>query len=95
LVLEVRNAPVPNRVTARLGGEKVVRQLEPGETVELPFHPGHHFPFDAGTFLYRFTVTSSSGFVPRLRNNDNPDYRYLGLFVRPRVELVAVDGHIE
>ena len=44
------------------------------------------------SYLYRLSVSSSSGFVPRFTEAGSRDVRHLGVLVRPRVEPAVSFG---
>lgn len=85
LALELHNRTRDNRVVVWFGGQRVERQLRPDERIELTLDApaGHRYE---GTWLYRLAVLSETGAVPRFDTPDSDDTRYLGVFVRPRVE---------
>ena len=85
LHLEVQNGARPNRVIARMDGQVIARPLTSGESLALELEAGRGL-FYSGSFLYRFSVYSESGFVPRFAIDGNGDIRHLGLFVKPRTE---------
>ena len=84
--LEIRNGPVDNRVVARLNAESRSAELSRNEQVSLRFEPGRGFPY-GDTRLYRFTLDTESGFVPKFTpSSGSQDFRALGVFVELRVE---------
>ena len=84
--LEIRNGPVANRVVARLNGESHAADLSRDEQVSLRFEPGRGFPY-GDTHLYRFTLDTESGFVPKFTpSTGSQDFRALGVFVELRIE---------
>ena len=90
--LEIRNGPVDNRVIARLNGESHTAELRRDQQVSLRFEPGRGFPY-GDTRLYRFTLDTKSGFVPKFTPSSNSqDFRALGVFVEVQVEYADHDA---
>jgi hypothetical protein len=88
LVLSFQNGPEHNRVRARVAGDSYDQTLEPREEATWRAEPSRSTAYE-GTYLYRFTVESESGFLPRFSEGRNDDLRYLGVLVRPTVEMEA------
>ncbi|MDQ3070726.1 MAG: hypothetical protein M3R55_13475, partial [Acidobacteriota bacterium] len=74
VLLEIRNAPVPNHVVVT-GAGPVARDLAPGETLVVPV------TLDAGGAA-RLQIDSRSGFVPAEVDQTAGDRRFLGVYVR-------------
>jgi hypothetical protein len=79
-LLEILNAPVPNRVTIVGGGQRFARALSPGETVLVPI------AFD-DTGTARLQLSSEAGFIPAAVDPGNRDHRVLGIYVQVRSAL--------
>jgi hypothetical protein len=88
LVLDFQNGPEPNRVRARVAGDSFDQVLEPRQRTTWRAEPSRSIAYE-GTYLYRFTVESESGFLPRFAEGRNNDLRYLGVLVRPTIEPSA------
>jgi hypothetical protein len=91
LVLEFQNGPEPNRVRAGVAGDSFDQVLEPRESATWRAEPSRSVYYE-GTYLYRFTVESESGFLPRFTEGRNDDLRYLGVLVRPTIEMEASES---
>ena len=86
LSLEIANGPKPNRVVLSAGWRRMTVDLAPGEVKTVDFKPGGGVPYKPAlyptNYIYTFSVSSASGFVPFLEENDSSDSRYLGASVK-------------
>jgi len=88
LILELENGPAPNRIRVKLGRSTFDKEMAKREVATWRVEPGRSVYYE-GTYLYRFTVESESGFLPRFVEGRNNDLRYLGVLVRPTIEPEA------
>ena len=77
------NGSEDNSIHFELGDRRQDFTLAPAGTtsVDLAAHAADVVHYEGRQFLHG-TITSSSGFVPRLLSRENPDFRYLGCQVR-------------
>jgi hypothetical protein len=75
--LQLRNAPVDNRLTIESGHWREALTLAPGEErhVQVPLGPGQR--------AVVVTMTTTSGFRPSSSSPDSRDDRFLGVWVKP------------
>ena len=86
LEVQLETGPKPNRVTVSNGDESHVEDMPAGSqrtfTMQMPdgvpYRPDTANPTN---YVYRLTITNSSGFVPMFENGAN-DSRFLGVMVR-------------
>jgi hypothetical protein len=86
LSLQVTNGAAPNRITVSAGLRRVTFELKPGETRAVDIEPAGGVPYRPSiyptNFVYTFSVSTSSGFVPFLEEPGSTDSRYLGALVK-------------
>jgi hypothetical protein len=75
--LQLRNAPVDNRLTIESGQWREELTLAPGEErhVQVPLGPGQRAAF--------VTATTTSGFRPSSASPESRDDRFLGVWMKP------------
>ena len=87
LHLTLQAGPVATDVEVRIGGRRERVSLPAGATreVSLPLGPGVPYKSDRAVPAYSWVVSisSSTGFTPRLFDPESQDVRYLGVRVRP------------
>jgi hypothetical protein len=102
LMIEVRNAGVPNRIKVSAGGHTQTAEMNPGELRQFSFSLGGGVPYHrdpgATSYLYVMSVSTSTGYVPFL---DVPcekpgacpstDSRYLGAMIHVVPEYTDAD----
>ena len=87
LTVTVR-APVANRVTVLLGGDRETIELSPGVENQMTLRPsGLHA---RGRWVYVLSVRTSAGFIPSLHVPGAQDDRFLGALI----ELTPHVGHV-
>lgn len=74
--LQLRNAPIQNRVTLSAGAWREVLQMAPGEERQI------EVPLDAARGGGVLRLESSSGFRPAQHDPNSRDQRYLGVWVK-------------
>jgi hypothetical protein len=88
LTVEVENGARPDRVTVSTERESKTMTMQPGEKVVLQMAVEDGVPYrrdeQPTSYLYRVSVTTTSGFVPFLEVPGSSDSRFLGA----RVHLV-------
>jgi hypothetical protein len=89
LILILTGAAVRTNVVARVQGRSQDVTISPGELHRLVFNLGDGFPYE-GRWIWKASVSSSEGFVP-LFVQGSDDTRFLGVNVRPMVELAAAN----
>lgn len=82
LLIKLTNGPVANRVTVSVDGEMQTVALAADEQTSVLVQPTTRFTF-GNNWVYRIVVVSHSGGVPMLHDDDNEDFRHLGVFVAP------------
>ena len=78
-------APIDNRVTVTVDGDTQIADVTPNAATRLSFPVDGVHAGGAQNFV--LSVTTSDGFVPRLRNRGSRDSRFLGVAIElsPRV----------
>jgi hypothetical protein len=86
LMLEIANGAEKNRVVVSAGLRWVTLDLAPGEVRSVDFRPAGGVPYKPAlhptNYVYSFSVSSATGFVPFLEENASTDSRYLGALVK-------------
>lgn len=85
IIISVKNTQVDNEVKARVGWHSERISLKRKKKDDLELHVGRGLRY-AETYLYRLTITSKEGFIPKNYIQASPDNRYLGCFVTIYVE---------
>ncbi len=86
LMVHLETGPKPNRVTVATNGDTRVVEMPASsqQSFELympagvPYRPDPRFPTN---YVYRLTISSSTGFIPMFENGSG-DSRFLGVMVR-------------
>jgi hypothetical protein len=82
--LEIRNGIAPNRISVHLGKRDEFFPLSPEEKTYLDLSKFRSYiRMYQGKYYLRGTITSGSGYVPKLLSRENPDFRYLGCRIQP------------
>ena len=81
--LQIANVPETNHVFLTLGRVSLEYHLQPSEIVfvDVSRFAAEFRRYEDHKYLHG-TISSSSGFVPKLFSRENPDFRYLGCQVR-------------
>jgi hypothetical protein len=86
LTLEITNGADSNRVVMSAGLRRLTLDLAPGEVRTVDFTPAGGVPYKPATYptnyIYAFSVSTRTGFVPFLEESGSTDSRYLGALVR-------------
>jgi len=95
LGVEVRNGALPDRVTVSTGAETRTLDMKPSEVVSLQLAVENGVPYhrieQPTSFLYVFSITTTSGFTPFLDSPEANDSRFLGALVRLVPEYVDAE----
>jgi hypothetical protein len=86
LAVEIRNGPVPNRVTIRAGGDRRDLVMDPRKVETVALEPGEGLPYkpfpgQPTNYVYLVSAKSAAGFVP-LFVEGSRDNRFLGAMIR-------------
>jgi hypothetical protein len=82
--LQIHNGVVPNRISVHLGNRDEFFPLRRDEKTLLNLSNFHSYmKLYQGKYYLRGTITSESGYVPKLLIRENPDFRYLGCRIQP------------
>ena len=81
--------PVADDVRVEIGGHTQDVHLDPGQSKDVSLAMGSGTPFEkeVHALVWLASVTSSSGFTPIFYDEHASDARYLGVRVRPVLEL--------
>ncbi|MCH7748548.1 MAG: hypothetical protein IH939_10665 [Acidobacteria bacterium] len=71
------SAPIDNDVTVRIGGSEATVHVQAGVPTQVTLTP--RGVFSRQSWAYLLSVTTRDGFVPRLRDPNSTDPRYLGV----------------
>lgn len=82
LVLTLTAGPVATDVTATVNGRRQRVTLLPGDSQQLAFSLGEGFWYQARSYVWVVSVSSSAGFVP-IFHGATGDTRFLGVRVKP------------
>jgi hypothetical protein len=105
LVIDVRNAGVPNRITVSASGQKQTLEMQPGELRHVSFTiaggvPYHRDP-QPTSYLYVLSISTTNGTVPfldlpceRPHVCQSDDSRYLGAMIHVVPEYTDADVSI-
>ena len=89
-IFDVAAGPVPTSLTVEIGGRTQHLDLAPGQTerVSLALRPGLPYEKEVENVqLWTLTLTTRGGFTPIFFDPEATDARYLGVRVKPRLEL--------
>ena len=82
--LKIENGVAPNRISVHLGNRDEFFPLRAGEKTLLDLSNFHSYVKTyQGKYYLHGTITSESGYVPKLLIRENPDFRYLGCRIQP------------
>jgi hypothetical protein len=82
--LQIQNGIVPNRISVQLGKRDEFFPLRAEEKTYLELNKFRSFmKMYQGKYYLHGTITSESGYVPKLLIRENPDFRYLGCRIQP------------
>jgi hypothetical protein len=86
LQLEITNGATPNRVEVWSGGSRHRLDMASGQVETVLLEVGRGVPYKPSryptNYIYGFSVSTTSGFVPFLESPEASDSRYLGAMVR-------------
>lgn len=85
IIITVKNSKVDNEIKARIGWHSQRASLKTRKKVDMVFKAGRAIKYGE-TYLYRITIASQEGFIPKRYVQASPDNRYLGCFVTIEVE---------
>ncbi len=85
IIVTAKNSKVDNEVKARIGWHSQRILLKRRKNVDITFNAGEGLKY-AETYLYRITIASKEGFIPKHYVQASPDNRYLGCFITIDVE---------
>jgi hypothetical protein len=98
LAVEVENGARPDRVTVSTGRESQTLDLKPADVVQLTMavEPGVPYRRDQQptSYVYRVSITTTSGFVPFLEVPGSSDSRFLGARIRLAPEYEDAESTI-
>jgi hypothetical protein len=82
--LQIQNGIVPNRISVHLGKRDEFFPLRADEKTYLELtNFRNYMRMYQGKYYLHGTITSESGYVPKLLIRENPDFRYLGCRIQP------------
>jgi hypothetical protein len=82
--LQIQNGVVPNRISVHLGKRDEFFPLRADEKTLLDLSKfKSYMKMYQGKYYLHGTITSESGYVPKLLIRENPDFRYLGCRIQP------------
>ena len=82
LLLTLSAGPVATTARATVAGRTVEITLEPGGSQQFTFQLNDGFPYQARSFVWPVSISSSGGFTPIFYGSAH-DTRYLGVRVKP------------
>ena len=82
LVLTLSAGPVETTARATVAGRTHEVTLKPGESEQVTFQLDAGFPYQARSFVWPVSISSSGGFTPIFYGSGH-DTRYLGVRVKP------------
>jgi hypothetical protein len=88
-VFELAAGPVPVSVTIKIGGRRQTLDLAAAQTqrVVFPLPPGLPYEKEVPQELWTLTITTRGGFTPIFFDPNASDPRYLGVRVKPMLEI--------
>jgi hypothetical protein len=82
--LQIENGIASNRISVHLGKRDEFFPLRPQEKTYLDLgNFRSYMKLYQGKYYLHGTITSGSGYVPKLLSRENPDFRYLGCRIQP------------
>jgi hypothetical protein len=82
--LQIQNGVAPNRISVHLGKRDEFFPLRKEEKTLLDLtNFRSYIKMYQGKYYLHGTITSESGYVPKLLIRENPDFRYLGCRIQP------------
>ena len=98
LTVEIENGARPDQVTIWTGRESQTLMMQPADTVRLSLAVEDGVPYrrdeQPTSYLYRVSITTTSGFVPFLEVPGSTDSRFLGARIRLVPEYTDADTTI-
>ena len=80
----IANGVAPNRISVHLGKRDEFFPLRPSEKTLLDLSNFRSYmKMYQGKYYLHGTITSESGYVPKLLIRENPDFRFLGCRIQP------------
>jgi hypothetical protein len=88
-VVTLTAGPLPTDVVVSLAGHSQRVHLEPGDSRDVAFAMSSGFPYEkeVQALAWVVSVSSSTGFTPIFYDSTSTDVRYLGVRVRPMLEV--------